>query len=503
MRVKLKHRLPNADEGRVSELATPGQFLRRLAPFLAAASLAFVLVAVSSGVDVGEFGVALALTGAAVGLGCWLRRLGAASTLDVVPLLVFLLSASVLRNAGGGIGSGVGVVALLPVVWIALHGDRRQLAAILAGVAVFYLAPIVLIGGAAYPASGYRTAVLFVVISAIIGFTVQRLVEQIRRHADAAEGHQRDLEHVAAVSRRIATSPDARTDVCRAACEVSGATFAVLLEPDCDDRLRSTAMAGLDAPPFGSAPVSRGSAPVLALTTHRSIFVADAATSELLNRRLWAAHGAPASMRFEPVLRGGTAAGVLVLAWAEPVSATYRTAALRLLATEAAIAIERADLVEQLNGLAMTDPLTGVDNRRAWDAGLDRVLAVADDEHDAVTVALLDLDHFKAFNDARGHQSGDLLLQEAAAAWRDLLRPGDRLARYGGEEFIVLLPACDEAQAMCVVERLRGAVPAGETCSAGVAQWNGTESADTLVGRADAALYVAKAAGRDRAVAAR
>jgi diguanylate cyclase (GGDEF)-like protein len=345
--------------------------------------------------------------------------------------------------------------------------------------------------------------VLFVVVSGIIGLTVQRLVAQIRRHADAVEGHQRDLEHVAAVSRRIATSADARADVCRAACEVTDATFAVLLEPEAGDRLRSTAMAGLDAPPFGSAPASARSAPVLALTTRRSIFVGDPATSQLISRQLWAEHGEPACVRFEPVLRGDAAVGVLVLAWAEPVSATHRTAALGMLAAEAAIAIERADLVEQLNGLAMTDPLTGVDNRRAWDAKLDRALTAADDEPTWISVALLDLDHFKAFNDARGHQSGDLLLKEAAAAWRSLLRPGDRLARYGGEEFIVLLPACDESQAMDVVERLRGAVPGGETCSAGIAQWNGTEGADALVGRADAALYAAKAAGRDRAVAAR
>jgi diguanylate cyclase (GGDEF)-like protein len=476
--------------------------MRHLAPFLSAALLAFVLVAVSSGVDVAEFGVALALTGVTVVLAVWPRGVDAPSGLRLSPPLGFLLSAAVLCDAGGGIASGVDVVALLPVFWIALHGNGRQLAAVLAGVAVFYLVPILLIGGTAYPQSGYGTAMLFVVVSGIIGFTVQRLVAQIRRQAEAVKRHQRDVEQVVAVSRRIATSSDARAEVCRAACEVSGATFAVLLEPDGGDGLRSTAMAGLDSPPFGLAPIAERSASVLALTTRQSIFVGDAAASELVTRRLWAAHGEPASMRFEPVLRGDAPAGVLVLAWAEPVSATHRTAALGLLATEAAIAIERADLVEQLNGLAMTDPLTGVDNRRAWDAELDRALAAAKDEHAAITVALLDFDHFKAFNDTRGHQSGDLLLKEATAAWRSLLRPGDRLARYGGEEFIVLLPACDQSQAMVVVERLRKTVPAGETCSAGIAQWNGTESADALIGRADAALYAAKAAGRDRAVAA-
>jgi diguanylate cyclase (GGDEF)-like protein len=485
------------------DLAAPGQLMRQLGPFLAAALLAFLLVALSSGVAVAEFIVALALTGIAVGLGAWMRhRVRAPCALNVAPLLVFLLSAFMLRHAGGGIASGVGVVALLPVFWIALHGNRSQLAIVLAGVAVFYLTPIVLIGGAAYPSSGYRTAILFVVISGIIGFTVQRLVAQIRRHAQDAERHQRDLERVVAVSRRIASSPNARADVCRAACELSGATFAVLLEPAGDDRLRSTAMAGLDVPPFGSAPAGNRSAPVLALSTRRTVFVDDAATSPLVNRELWAEHGAPASMRFEPVLRGDTAAGVLVFGWAEPVSVTDRDAAIGLLAAEAAIAIERADLVEQLNGLAMTDPLTGVDNRRAWDAELDRVLATTA-PHGPVAVVMLDLDHFKAFNDARGHQSGDLLLKEVAAAWRGLLRPGDRLARYGGEEFVVLLPGCDAPRALSIVERLRDAVPGAETCSAGVAQWNGRESAETLIGRADAALYAAKAGGRDRAVAAR
>jgi diguanylate cyclase (GGDEF)-like protein len=212
-------------------------------------------------------------------------------------------------------------------------------------------------------------------------------------------------------------------------------------------------------------------------------------------------------MRFEPVLRGDAPAGVLVLAWAEPVSATHRTAALGLLATEAAIAIERADLVEQLNGLAMTDPLTGVDNRRAWDAELDRALAAAKDEHAAITVALLDFDHFKAFNDTRGHQSGDLLLKEATAAWRSLLRPGDRLARYGGEEFIVLAADTDAPTALMVADKLREALNVVElpddggavTGSFGVASFpeHGGD-ADLLMRAADRALYCAKARGRNR-----
>ena len=112
---------------------------------------------------------------------------------------------------------------------------------------------------------------------------------------------------------------------------------------------------------------------------------------------------------------------------------------------------------------------------------------------------MLDLDHFKQFNDAFGHPAGDRLLKEAAAAWRDQLRTGDVLARLGGEEFGVLLQNCDEETALEVVGRLLAHVPEGRTCSAGIAIQAPDESGEALVARADAALYEAKAAGRDRA----
>jgi diguanylate cyclase len=113
-------------------------------------------------------------------------------------------------------------------------------------------------------------------------------------------------------------------------------------------------------------------------------------------------------------------------------------------------------------------------------------------------VALLDLDHFKAFNDRHGHQAGDRLLKAAAAAWLGKLRKTDLLARYGGEEFAVLLPDCGLDNAMEIAERLGTAQPEG-TCSLRVAAWDGHEDAARLVARA---LYAAKAAGRNRCQAA-
>jgi diguanylate cyclase (GGDEF)-like protein len=201
-------------------------------------------------------------------------------------------------------------------------------------------------------------------------------------------------------------------------------------------------------------------------------------------------------MLFQPVLRGGVPVGVLVIGWAERTPAGRRAAIISLLSAEAAFAIDTADLVQRLTGLASVDSLTGVLNRRGWDSQVDQVFA--DRSARPICIALLDLDHFKAFNDSRGHQSGDRLLKEAAAGWRDSLRAGDVLARYGGEEFAVLLPACDLQHATLIVDRLRTAMPAEQTCSAGVAEWDGRESPEAVIRRADAALYAAKASGRDR-----
>jgi diguanylate cyclase (GGDEF)-like protein len=117
-------------------------------------------------------------------------------------------------------------------------------------------------------------------------------------------------------------------------------------------------------------------------------------------------------------------------------------------------------------------------------------------------VAMVDLDHFKRFNDDNGHAAGDRLLRACAVAWKGHLRPGDTLARVGGEEFAVLLPSCTLADAARVLERLRDATPSGATASIGVAEQQAGESAADLLARADSALYDAKESGRDRLQAA-
>lgn len=108
----------------------------------------------------------------------------------------------------------------------------------------------------------------------------------------------------------------------------------------------------------------------------------------------------------------------------------------------------------------------------------------------------------KDFNDTHGHQAGDQLLREVANAWNTKLRASDILARYGGEEFSLAFHASPLNVAAGVLARVRSSVPRQQTCSAGLAEFNGSETAEELVGRADAALYEAKAQGRDRTIIA-
>lgn len=151
---------------------------------------------------------------------------------------------------------------------------------------------------------------------------------------------------------------------------------------------------------------------------------------------------------------------------------------------------------------ARADTLTRIGNRRAWDEIPAHEIERARRYPAPLTVALIDLDHFKRFNDVIGHPAGDRQLAESAAAWSGSLRSTDVIARVGGEEFAVLLVDADDHAARSVLRCLAAATPNRQTCSIGLARWSGMEDASTLMGRADDALYAAKEAGRSRIVAA-
>ena len=169
------------------------------------------------------------------------------------------------------------------------------------------------------------------------------------------------------------------------------------------------------------------------------------------------------------------------------------------------------EMLDKSVSLAYTDALTGVYNRRYMNAHLDRKIMEISDTQKPVSVLIFDIDHFKRVNDTYGHAAGDEVLKTVAERVGGGIRDFDLLARYGGEEFVVIMPSTPADLAAMVAERLRqrlaaqpfevsgGDQPLPVTASLGVATTTDPmETAQNLLGRADAALYAAKDAGRNR-----
>ena len=177
-------------------------------------------------------------------------------------------------------------------------------------------------------------------------------------------------------------------------------------------------------------------------------------------------------------------------------------------AAHAALALRNAVLHERMLEMAATDGLTSLANRRSLDEALARDIARAERTEGRLSVVLLDLDHFKALNDAHGHLVGDNVLRAVAVKLREIGREYDTVARYGGEEFAVVLPGCSAAVGRKVAERLRAAVEAADTevpvtISCGVATYPADATdAKGLIQAADEGLYASKRAGRNRVTSA-
>jgi diguanylate cyclase (GGDEF)-like protein len=162
----------------------------------------------------------------------------------------------------------------------------------------------------------------------------------------------------------------------------------------------------------------------------------------------------------------------------------------------------QAKMIDKIDSLARTDSLTGIYNRRVWDEQLPLEIERSQRSNKPLSIVLIDIDRFKSFNDTRGHQAGDELLQKACQSWKQQLRRLDLLVRYGGEEFGLILPGCDVENGIKLIDRLRAHFPEEQTFSAGIGTWDTKESQEKLVERVDRALYQAKRTGRNRTVIA-
>lgn len=182
------------------------------------------------------------------------------------------------------------------------------------------------------------------------------------------------------------------------------------------------------------------------------------------------------------------------------------------LAEHVALALTNLRLRETLRHQSIRDPLTGLYNRRYMEETLERELRRAERESTCLGVVLLDLDHFKRFNDTFGHEAGDVVLREVGALLKSHVRAGDIACRQGGEEFVLLLPDTPESAVVERAEQVRAAIRQLNvrhrdqalgiiTVSAGVSTFPSTgDSAQSLLRAADQALYRAKSEGRDRVV---
>lgn len=324
-----------------------------------------------------------------------------------------------------------------------------------------------------------------------------------------AEHHARHAAQLATIRQAtsaILRQDDARAAVCDAARAVCEAAVALLFEDDGHGDLVCTAAAGADV--FGMRlPINGRSMTAMTFAQARPHTANSLDGERDLDRQavntLARGCGQPINAgAWIPVTTAGRCRAVLAVAFTDVQPVTEHLPTLEVLAGEAAVALDRQDLIRRLAQDAEIDPLTGAANRRAWDVHLADAVQAAHRNGADLTLVMLDLDHFKTYNDTHGHQAGDALLRQCVNAWRQTIRPEDILARYGGEEFAVLLTSCNSTHAAAVADKLRRAMPAGQTCSAGIATLAAGETPHALLGRADRALYQAKSAGRDRAVLA-
>ncbi|GAC1439314.1 MAG: hypothetical protein NVSMB55_00360 [Mycobacteriales bacterium] len=251
--------------------------------------------------------------------------------------------------------------------------------------------------------------------------------------------------------------------------------------------------------PTGSALI------VQAHDSHGTVLVSglDAEADPWLTRLLPNAH----NLVVVPMQAEGRPLGAMVLEQAASEGGRIQrrvVSGLERSASYAALALRNAWLLEQVQRLAATDGLTKIANRRTFESTLEREVARATRSAEHLSLVMIDIDHFKRLNDEHGHQAGDEVLRNVAAALSCECRDFDTAARYGGEEFAVVLPGCGPDEARVIAERLRQAVAAAPaavpiTASAGVATYPAhAGDADTLVRAADDALYESKRSGRNR-----
>jgi GGDEF domain-containing protein len=482
VRRSLEHQSPFRREG----------LLRRTAPFLVAMALGFAALRLPGGDrDASELLAAAALNVLLIGLVVAIPWQQLPPTADIVPPLMYMVVVALLRDGAGGAVSAYSTLLILPVLWIAMYGTRWQLAVGVLGVAVLLALPILVIGKPEYTEVEWRRALLWVTATGIVGLAVQDLVEQVRQRADA-------LHTVSEAVGRRTREIETRSAICEAAKENARAQFAVLLEPDANERRLVTTAATDKLVESTETFLSDDRSPaVQVFRAGRQHFQQRVEQTPLIAAN--GTHTHVGSILWQPVPGRDGAMGVLAVAWAEPVKRVPETlpAVMEALAAEAAGVIERTTLLLKLETVVKTDDASGLPNERAWEEEVPRELSRARRQGTPLSVVILDLGDFEVGAEGELARDDRDLLRKAAERWRRELGPSDFLAhRDPPGRFGVLFPNVGAEDAESAALRLQAAAPDGRPCGIAVATWNGIELPAALVGRAETQIELERAAAR-------
>jgi len=304
---------------------------------------------------------------------------------------------------------------------------------------------------------------------------------------------QRLVRH--AIHLGTLTAPgEIHAELVAAACDVAGLDSAALLLQGDHGRFSAVEATGPLADVLGLAAEPTVEAIAALVAQGCSCFTVDGSGEDCDGVRDLRAGGATTLVAL-PLSAGPERRGMLLLADRRPLdSLTEVVELLELLTAHAGSCLRTAAALDELETRAATDPLTGLGHHATFHAAFAR----ARDRREAVAVLIADVDGFKAINDSRGHQAGDRVLRETAAALSGALRRGDELFRIGGDEFAAIVRVGQPHEALEAGRRLRDAVAGSEvTVSVGVAAPMLGESDQSVLARADAALYEVKTGGRD------
>ena len=463
--------------------------LRRTAPFLVATVVAFAAIrlpAVERHTD--RLVSAGALNLILIAMVAWLPWQKLPRTADLLPPLLYMVVVALLRDGLGGAVSAYSTLLILPVLWLAMYGNRLELAIGVIGVALLLTMPVLLLGEPEYTDEEWRRALLWVTVSGIMGLAVQDLVEQVRQRAEA-------LHTVSAAVGRRTREIETRSAICEAAKDNARADYALLLEPDANGRRLVTTAATDDKVENTELPLTDSSAAAVRAYQHsRGVFQQQVEESPL--KGAVGSTTEAGSILWHPIPGRDGAMGVLGIAWNDPVKRLPDTlsSVMEALAAEAAGVIERTTLLLRLETVVKVDDATGLPNERAWEEEVPRELSRARRQGTPLSVVLLDLGDFAVTPEGTVGRRDSQLLRDAADRWRKELRPNDFLAhRDPPGRFGFLFPDMGPDEAEATAQRLQGLAPEARDCATAVATWNGIELPAALVQRAEAQIELSRA----------